>query len=195
MDAQQPQTGQFLHLHSFWGLLSRNSPRLSIRCPWVPSRWVQSRNTFSHSYLQLSPFAWRPVTSHWRESRTVMDICKVQKNTVQTQPSFCMCPAEDNISHKRNEMDQCWQLDPRFLSFLPIVSLFKYMLKNNYENMNWNKMVPRIKRFLCIWERRICEMSATKSEFKCASVNSLKCFIIIIIYYDWICWIYFSKVI
>ena len=89
---------------------------------------------------------WRLCGSSKPRMPLVMYVCKVQKNTVQTKPSFCMCPAEDNISHKWNEMDQCWQLDPRFLRFLPIVSLFKYMLKNNYENMNWNKMLPRIKR-------------------------------------------------
>ena len=50
---------------------------------------------------------WRLCGSSKPRMPLVMYVCKVQKNTVQTKPSFCMCPAEDNISHKWNEMDQC----------------------------------------------------------------------------------------
>ena len=76
MDAQQSKPGKLLRLHSFWGFLPRKSPRLSVWCPWVPSGWVQSRNTFSHS---PAAFFLRPeATSNEGRQRAVMYVLYIR---------------------------------------------------------------------------------------------------------------------
>lgn len=100
MDSQQSKSGKFIHFHSFWAFLPWKSPRLSVWCPRVPSRWVQSR-TISLIYLSTVFFLCLETTNNERSQIIIMYLHKIQKkmlfrrshNSVCAQPRKA-CPVD-----------------------------------------------------------------------------------------------------